>query len=412
MTNPDGLFLTSSTFLTSSRKPNSAIASQISQVNSAFGEVPSYTFSTDTFATLESEHTSGLLHDNDTAIHLDTISGDIGDFTLISPEQVSIASGLDLEDVGLYIQNNNAADISTVTAARDIVLYDPNSAGLLSLGAAGSPFAASGDLQISGPGTLEVLAGRNLNLGVGNTNTSQTGPGTGLGITSIGNSRNPYLSFDGANIIAASGVGLSTGLDNGNFNFSPAVMNSFVTEFLQPGSSLSAVYLPDLGTELGLSGADDQTIWNTFESLPAAQRNADALNIFYLALRDAGRAHNDPSSPNFGTYENGFAAIQALFTGTGYPYQGDISLTSREIKTSNDSDISLFAPGGQITVGFDLGGKQPDEQGIFTVDGGNINMFAQGDVSVGSSRIFTLHGGISSSGRPSEILRRVPARRP
>ena len=85
------------------------------------------------------------------------------------------------------------------------------------VGNADSNYVAYGDLQISGPGTLEVLAGRNLALGEGTSPNNAVG--TGLGITSIGNSRNPYLPFDGANIIAAAGLGDSSGLGDSELNF-------------------------------------------------------------------------------------------------------------------------------------------------------------------------------------------------
>ncbi len=88
----------------------------------------------------------------------------------------------------------------------------------------------------------------------------------------------------------------------------------------------------------------------------------------------------------------GLAAIAALFPNPS-SWQGDINLTSREIKTTSGGDISLFAPGGQLLVGVDLSGNQPVDQGILTEDGGNISIFARDSVVVGTSRIFTLRGG-------------------
>jgi hypothetical protein len=46
-----------------------------------------------------------------------------------------------------------------------------------------------------------------------------------------------------------------------------------------------------------------------------------------------------------------------------------------------------------LTVGFDISGNQPLDQGIFTEDGGNISIFTKGSIIVGTSRIFTLRGG-------------------
>jgi hypothetical protein len=384
---------------------NPSIGPAITQVFALMGETPS--FANESLPTLQSFHTPGLLHDNTTTppVEIDTINGDIGDFTLISPEETKISSGLDLQDVSFYIQNNNANDISVVAADRDITLFDPTSTALVALGAPDSNNVAFGDVQISGPGTLEVLAGRNLNLGEGTSPNNAIG--TGLGITSIGKSRNPFLPFDGANIIAAAGLGDSSSLgdsalDFGNVNVSNGTVtpidptgfgSSFIGEFLDPDASESARYLPDLGALMNLSSiASNEQIWTAFAGETPEQQDALATTIFYDVLRDAGRDHNNPSSPNDGTFTEGYAAIAALFPSSN-THQGDISLTSREIKTTNDGDIDLLAPGGGVDVGLNNLGTQPIDQGILTVDGGNISIFTNNDVSIGTSRIFTLHGG-------------------
>jgi hypothetical protein len=46
-----------------------------------------------------------------------------------------------------------------------------------------------------------------------------------------------------------------------------------------------------------------------------------------------------------------------------------------------------------LNVGLNVAGIQPVDQGILTEDGGDINIFTNGDVNVGTSRIFTLNGG-------------------
>jgi hypothetical protein len=150
--------------------------------------------------------------------------------------------------------------------------------------------------------------------------------------------------------------------------------------------------LPDLAQLLGLTTTDDNQIWTAFNQLPATKQETLALDIFYLVLRDAGRDHNTPGAAGGTDYAAGFAAIAALFP-TSKTWQGDISLTSREIKTENGGDISLLAPGGAVNVGLNVAGTQPVDQGILTEDGGNINIFTDGDVNVGTSRIFTLNGG-------------------
>jgi filamentous hemagglutinin len=338
----------------------------------------------------------GPLHaDDPNPVHLYADNGDISGLTLFSGKAARVIAGQDITDIALYIQNDNTDDVSLVAAGRDIIAYDSNSPLRTAAQSAGNQLdigsaTLAGDIQISGPGTLEVLAGRDLNLGVGPNNAD----GTGVGISSIGNERNPVLPFAGADIVAAAGVGGSSGLDAGSLDFTNVSHTGFTDLFLDPatGGTEAARYLPDLGALMDLSSTDSSgDIWTAFEKLPADLQDKYALDVFYLVLRDAGRDHNDPTSAGSGNYTEGDAAIAALFPGN--KWYGNISLTSREIKTTNGGDISLLAPGGQLDVGLNVAGVQPVDQGILTEDGGNISIFTNGDVNVGTSRIFTLRGG-------------------
>ncbi|MGI9087067.1 MAG: filamentous hemagglutinin family protein [Chthoniobacterales bacterium] len=267
--------------------------------------------------------------------------------------------------------------------------YDPNSPLRVSARTPGNILnldaqPAAGDVQINGPGTLEILAGRDFDLGVAPSNADRTA----LGVTSIGNARNPFLPFAGADIIGGAGIGASSGLDGSQIHFA-----DFTAKFLDPasGGATAARYLPALVSLLGLTNPNPGQVWDAFQQLPAEQQDDLALQIFYLVLRDAGRDRNNPDSPGFRNYDAANAAIAALFPGD--KWRGNISLTSREIKTANGGDIGLFAPGGQLVVGFDVTGTQPLDQGILTEHGGNISIYTQQSVVVGTSRIFTLRGG-------------------
>lgn len=353
-------------------------------------------------ATLQAKqalHDAQLLHAGDlNPVHIYAGTGDISGLTLFSSKVTKVVAGRDLTDIALYIQNNNTADISVAEAGRDIIAYDPNSTlrGLLPTGdqfafqTSSSPLGTgvggptSGDIQISGPGTLEVLAGGNLTLGIGGGRTD----GTGAGIVSIGQNRNPALPVGGASIIAAAGIGSGYDLANGHADFP-----GFIDQFLAPGSTQSSRYLPDLGVLLGMSGSSNADIWAAFDALSKQNPSlADtyALTIFYDVLRDAGRDHNSGENAS---YSNAYSAIEALFPTNGFNWKGDVTVTSREIKTESGGDISILTPGGQVTVGLPVAGTQAVDQGILTVDGGNISIFAKNNVNVGTSRIFTLHGG-------------------
>jgi hypothetical protein len=364
----------------------------LSPIDVLFNETGSTIGTAGVLQTKQALHAAGLLHaDDPDPIHIYADTGNLSGLTLFSPKATRIIAGRDITDIAFYLQNLSPDDVSVVSAGRDLIAYDPNSSlrtaaqtGLNILGPAStSPLA--GDIQISGPGTLEVLTGRNLDLGVGPNNPD----GTGVGLTSIGNSRNPFLPFDGANIIAGAGIGVASSLSGSQLDF-----GAFESQFLNPNSApdQSARYLPELGKLLGLTSASDSDIWTAFNNLSKEQQDTFALQIFYVVLRDAGRDRNDPNSPNFRNFDNGFAAIAALFPDS-VKWQGDISLTSREIKTENGGDITLFSPGGQVTVGLALTGNPAADQGILTEHGGAISIFANRSVNVGTSRIFTLRGG-------------------
>src|SRR5262249_11778537 len=163
-------------------------------------------------------------------VHIYAGSGDISGLALFSPKATRIFAGRDITDVALYIQNTNASDISMVSAGHDLILYDPNSPLLIAAQSTGNALNVgdgplAGDIQIGGPGTLEVFAGRNIDLGIGSENTD----GTALGITSIGNARNPSLPFQGADIIAGAGIGIASGLAHSQLDFA-----AFESQFLDP----------------------------------------------------------------------------------------------------------------------------------------------------------------------------------
>ena len=354
-----------------------------------FNETGSVTGAAAVIQTKQTLHDPNLLHLNDpNPVHLYAANGNISGVTLFAGKTTHLAAGNDITDIALYIQNINPNDISTVSSGLDLIAFDPTSFLRTLAQSAGNELgnganSLAGDIQIGGPGTLEVLAGRNLDLGVGPANPN----GTGVGITSIGNARNPALPFSGASVVAGAGIGGSTGLDTSHLDFA-----NFIAQFLNPATAgtESARYLPDLGTLIGMTGADDIQIWNAFNSLSNATKDTLALNLFYMVLRDAGRDHGNPLAAGFKNYKDGFDAVAALFPGSNW--QGDISLTSREIKTNRGGDITLFAPGGQVTVGLPVANLSAD-QGILTANGGNISIFTHGNINVGVSRIFTLAGG-------------------
>lgn len=466
----------------------------LSLLDSTFAESGSTTGSYASTQVKQRLHAAGLLHLNDTQpVRIYAAGGDLSGLTLFSPKPAVIVAQQDITDIAFYIQNLRSSDVSVVSSGRDIVAYNANSA-LRTLAVSAGNFTQigetpkSGDIQISGPGTLQVLAGRDLNLGTGSNNSD----GTGVGITSIGNGRNPSLPFAGADIVAAAGMGsaaVSLGGSSGKFN-------AFISALLEeinpsPGQSAPGIfdsrrYLSELAEMLqkgGLRGLSRGIFVNdplnptlTFAkgtnveypddangdpnpppggypnsvnlndpSLTAEQRNQLGLALYFIALRDAGRDRNNPDSPDVNTYRAGYEAIQALFPVpapsnltaaellaaaslhivegnivadpdvlasrdpetlyglamllnparpiSGYAFSGSIQTQARDIRTKSGGNISILTPGGGLELASTLIGETLAPPGIITESGGSISIFADQDINIGISRIFTLRGG-------------------
>jgi filamentous hemagglutinin family protein len=300
-------------------------------------------------------HGTTLLHANDSnPVKIYSEGGSFSGFTLYSPKMTRIIAGGDISDVSLYIQNAGSQDISLVSAGGDMVLYNQNSTlRQLAFGTEALP----GDIQIGGPGTLEVLSGGKLDLGEGAPDDTNL---LGLGITSIGNSRNPNLSFDGASIIAMAGVSgknnePARGLSASNINFE-AVKNISPTSIPMASGSLNEEHLA-----------------------------INNLNLIIGLLKQTSLEY-----PDTGVYEPGLSAVKNAFSNSAL--QGDIFTRARNIRTSSGGSISIAAPHGALTMAPDVP-SLATPPGIVTEYGGAVSIITDGNVDIGRCRIFTLRGG-------------------
>ena len=402
-----GLYI-SSTINLSDASPSSmpSPSAPVSSFNGLpFQETGSYSGDAASLQFQQQLHDASLLHKNDpNPMQIVARSGDLTGITLFSPKRTQIASGGFIEDVGLYLQNLSSSDVSVVSAASGIIAYDDQTLYQRVAQAAGTGFSdqqlrqykaritGSGDIQISGPGTLEVVSGGGIDLGNGPNNAD----GTGVGITSIGNSRNPALSFDGADIVTMAGVNLPSSLDAASsLNFTgliqkvqtlPEASNYYqelTKQVLQGGDD-------DLATALATAGSLSGILSS---SISEDQKARLSLVLFSLVLRDAGRNHNKVGSPGYGTYSAGESAIAEIFGST--PRAGDINLRTQSIRTQNGGSIVMVAPGGGVSLASivppTLSTLTPP--GIVTQHGGAIDVYTRNDVSIGIGRIFTLRGG-------------------
>ncbi len=349
-------------------------------VNALFAETGAPTLDLQTRQAL---HSSDLLHrDDPDPVRLYASNGSISGLTLFSPKVTRIFAGRDITDVSFYLQQTSETDTTVISAGRDILLYNANSPGRSAAVASGNQLnlgevPLAGDIQLGGPGVLEILAGRDLDLGTGENNAD----GTGVGITTLGNSRNAALPFTGSSVIAIAGLReTAEGLAGSNLDFD-AFIEAFLFEDVDDPTATTAAG--------GLGGLGDLTL-EEFLALPTVRRNQLALNVFYDVLRTTGRRAVDPASPTFQNYDRGFEAIDALFNGR---YRGELLTRARDVRTRSGGGIQLLAPGGGLTLANSTLGAALVPPGIVTESGGDISVFTDDSVDIGIGRIFTLRGG-------------------
>ncbi|MCE9542881.1 MAG: hypothetical protein K8R38_05095, partial [Verrucomicrobia bacterium] len=193
------------------------IASYLVSFNAALSETASYSGINATIQGKIARHDQGLQHRGDGAPMLLYAEGDVSGLQLFSPKMARIIAGNDLSDVAISIQHLSPSDVSVVSAGGMMRLYDANTERLTAAqddlsnldARLPRPAPRGGDLQISGPGILQVLARGDIDLGTGDVRAD----GTGVGISSIGNARNPALPFEGADIFVGAGLNLPFGLN-------------------------------------------------------------------------------------------------------------------------------------------------------------------------------------------------------
>lgn len=309
----------------------------------------------------------GVIHTGDANPATIAAGRDINNLTLTIPKAAQISAGRDLLDFAYSGQNIAATDVTVITAGRDIT------------------DTATGEglpIQVGGPGSLDIFAGRSVNLG------------TDIGITTVGNLENPNLpTAEGADLTLAVGYG-SQGADYSDFLktiIAPAAATVYQTQLVN--------YVESQTGMTGLTFAQAEAIFSKFTT---AQQTPLIDDVFFHELLLSGRAANSGAGVGFA---EGYAAIDALYPGSRNattanpnPYAGNLSLIASQIYTESGGNISILVPGGSIDVGLaftpvGIGKKSPGQLGIVAVGTGNVDIYAEGDVNVNASRIFTLGGG-------------------
>lgn len=362
-----------------------------------------------------------------------------------SDKPADIRAGLDIVNLWFSGQNLYESDITTISAGRD--LYDP----IL------QPAQLVPVIDLAGPGTLAISAGRNLGPITSAGDARNLGYLTGQtqypGIRTTGNTNNLYLPRNGANISISYGIGPGMALDEFAATYlDPSVLH----DPLDPADSLGT---PDYSRQLvsfvrqilvdrqqrervdlssTLSSLDAASAYQIFQSLPTAQRQRLIGDVFLDLLNQVGLDYNGvkrvvidsrhPEGVEYnadnirfqGQYGRGYAAIEALFPAQfGYTENvldgsrngavsqvttGSLDIRGSTIQTRYGGNIDILGPGGPVLVGSasappftaatsNTAAVGPSSQGILALQAGDVRLFSDQSVLLAQSRIFTQQGG-------------------
>jgi filamentous hemagglutinin family protein len=420
----------------------SSMPSPVPSQENPGNEVPSLTDDSTT------AHAFSALHSNDTdPVHIYSLNGSIVDgilepensggnagfydklVSIVIDKAALIEAGQDIVNLAFQGQNLRDDDVTRVLAGRDI-----DDTPL----ASNQPVIPS--LQIGGPGTLDVEAGRNIG-----PLTSQAGAfsalgsafpataaGLATGIEAVGNANNPNLPHESANIQVLFGVG--PGIDDANF----------ISTYVNPASSVAGVpsatpaliafmeqYEAGQGVDTGLmadksaaqasaKSLNAQEAWSQFQALPVYVQQLFAEQVLFSVLTDVGNDFNNSSSPFFQQYARGYQAINTLFPASlGYTSNdlsgganganklvstGNLDIRSTTVQTQQGGNVSILGPGGEALIGSTSAPSEvvnkdgtvvagPGTQGILTLEQGDIDIFTDQSLLLAQSRVFTEQGG-------------------
>ncbi|PKM38337.1 MAG: filamentous hemagglutinin [Gammaproteobacteria bacterium HGW-Gammaproteobacteria-10] len=374
-------------------------------------------------------------HINDRqAALISTLKGNIfgkDPLLFVIAKQTEVMAGNDIRNVSFQIQHNFEDAESIINAGRD-VKYD-----IARNPATGALFNAVQKIEVSGPGQLTVLAGRNVDLGSSD------------GIFTVGNQVNPALAEDGASIDVIAGLA-KTNID----------VAAYAAGFLKDDGVFGENYrqalidyMRRLTGDESLSGDEATKAFKDLAAVEQAHFNAHFLDAVRTSFNDQMKVQGN----KFSVAKNGFdnagdddarfkykvemdsaqlellAATEALFPGTtvlagieGYSIDsvngivfdggndagsilgaafskprnklqtGDISMFFSKIHSTDGGDINLYAPNGGVNAGLAVnssGAKNASDLGVVAIKKGAVHSIVRDDFQVNTTRVMTLGGG-------------------
>jgi filamentous hemagglutinin family protein len=262
---------------------------------------------------------------------------------------------------GNLFVHNSETDVSLVQAGHDIIYSSFN---------------------IGGPGTLQISAGRNILMD------------DKASVVSVG----PVVAGDnrpGASVAMLAGIGAKGPDYDALLRYlDPANLVPAGTP-LEGSGKVARTYEKELAAWLqqryGFVGTDAEA-HAAFVALAPEQQQIFLRTVYFAELTAGGREYNDSASPRYRSYLRGRDAIAALFPDAA-EVSGDITMFgSSGVQTLFGGDIQMLTPSGKLVVGVE-GVGPPATAGLVTQGAGNIQIYSQGSVLIGLSRIMTTFGG-------------------
>ncbi len=342
--------------------------------------------------------------------------GSIIGLDLRASEQTWVRAGTDIRGVRVAGRNLRASDVTLLEAGNDILAVE-RVAALNPDSHIGQ--GLTGNIEMQGPGTLVLAAGRDLYA-------------DNLQVQTLGNQRYDAnnrampetqingLPEQGAAITAMAGLNSAVGYDAmARAYLDPAAVAS-MPDYLKTRTEDGTVLPLHLVDQLEVrAGGQEKTVrrglvsymktmtgetlapldaWARFQQLPQLAQQQFLRQVYLLELREAGRDQNEPGTgglPRNGGYNRGYAAIKTLFPGDSW--KGDVAANTLMLRTQAGGDISVLTPGGGLQVAA-LGATVPPGYGLVTLASGHIDIFARNDVTVNQSRILSFVPEVTQEG--------------
>ncbi|WP_415914844.1 filamentous haemagglutinin family protein [Rhodopseudomonas palustris] len=306
----------------------------------------------------------------------------VGSGTAIGTTEDGLGSNSNtyFSSTGNLFVHNAETDLSLVQAGHDIIYSSFN---------------------VAGPGALQITAGRNIQMD------------NKAGVVSVG----PVVAGDhrpGASITMLAGTGatepnyqaLLRYLDPANLlpkgtplDGSGKVAKTYEKELVAwlKDRAFTDKDVDEVGAKFAKLSPEQvaKTIGEArakFADLTSEQQAIFLRKVYFAELTAGGREYNDATSTRYGSYLRGREAIAALFPDASATSGGITMFGASGVQTLFGGDIQMFTPSGKLVVGVE-GLAPPATAGLVTQGAGNIQIYSQGSVLLGLSRIMTTFGG-------------------